>query len=1042
MEEERGVSVVVGAIVLIMIGVIAFAVYYPRYANTQIRSVEEEHMKEVRGRFTDLKEKIEALPVGGSDTIHVPGDSDSVAFVPQPGMGSRISVNSLRVRSVEIRPSDDAFGIENENLSDNVYGMREYLLVQSEVDNDARSFLKFSLENVQPGSRILRAELRLYCGESVRNVKNVTDVRILPVGNDSWTENTLTWRTMPTLGDPQDEVYVNKTGWVSLTAKDFVVEELGGDGTVSLGLRVRQEDYDGVRRYLEFSSKEGSRSPYLEVDYLVSSGSWNQSDWSGAETQPELEAGKWSDSYDNYYSGTDVSTDGEVTLQGGSLSGELVSSVYDAGSSVDWYTIAWNADTPSTVAGENNSVDSEPDPLVDGTSRVGERLSPLSGAQNQDGTYEEIREENVTSDEYVPVGAQENFEGGVGSLEDARSDDGTYENVWEKNYYTVYYRHRSSDSEVLSMGTGVVGNNASTFVDGDGDVRAIDEERWGFWALLDVRYAFSLPGGVSKSDVFGLTFETDSWWTDVPMENCYLEAYDYNNGEYDQIDVLPDSENLRSIPLDPDNYVSTDGAMEVRYSQPTFGFFEPLGRLHIDFHQMEIELHDPNYRFDVGQDISDVPTADTYELQLEYYTAGDSENVELRLYDFSTGTYEPIENLAGGTEASPNTFTYDLTGTDYLSNGNVRVRYVQPDNDATQTSLMVDYCRVHAHRSGNYLNWEHRIEGVEAGYDDYTLLFRGYTSGDLEEVGLYVWNSNDGSWTFVGDLPRGSPGWISYNLPENVNNYLVGGDFSVGYMDYGGDDTETTINVDYCALEGTSTAYTDVKVYTRTGSTENAYDGTWSGWSSATNGEEIQSPNNQYIQYRVELSSEDETVTPAFRRVSLSYLGAGTENSSSGTVSFRPYNLVYPDQTYVYEEDAVIMLQEGKNLMISHPSLISTSEASGDLIEVRVHRFIISGVSSSISTTGSAGIEVTKLSSREVVAPLEGPNREEVVLEVSSDYRNSWRDYLEEEEKKLDAKGYNASLDGLTLTIRGKNTGGGKDIYYYETLTELEVTVS
>jgi hypothetical protein len=103
----------------------------------------------------------------------------------------------------------------------------------------------------------------------------------------------------------------------------------------------------------------------------------------------------------------------------------------------------------------------------------------------------------------------------------------------------------------------------------------------------------------------------------------------------------------------------------------------------------------PGYRMNIQHSVVGIPAADNYQLQVKYYTTGDSEPVSLYLYNFSTGVWDNIGNLqVGGSASSPYLFTYDLTGTGYISGGEVRVCFVQTNDDSTQTSLMVDYTRV------------------------------------------------------------------------------------------------------------------------------------------------------------------------------------------------------------------------------------------------------------------------------------------------------------------------------------------------------------
>jgi len=88
--------------------------------------------------------------------------------------------------------------------------------------------------------------------------------------------------------------------------------------------------------------------------------------------------------------------------------GYLESSIYDAGSSVQWDIITWNADEPSDTTGENNAVDAEPGTLVDGSSQFGDSgTTSYTNAQSlpPDGSYENISEADngATSDNYMYV---------------------------------------------------------------------------------------------------------------------------------------------------------------------------------------------------------------------------------------------------------------------------------------------------------------------------------------------------------------------------------------------------------------------------------------------------------------------------------------------------------------------------------------------------------------------------------------------------------------------------------------------------------------
>jgi hypothetical protein len=100
----------------------------------------------------------------------------------------------------------------------------------------------------------------------------------------------------------------------------------------------------------------------------------------------------------------------------------------------------------------------------------------------------------------------------------------------------------------------------------------------------------------------------------------------------------------------------------------------------------------PVFLENVQQNITGIPSADNYQLQTGYYTAG-NEAFSVYLYNFTTLSWDNVGVLTGGSSGSQNTFTY-IIDSDHISSGNVYVRYVQPNSDTILSSLMVDYTRV------------------------------------------------------------------------------------------------------------------------------------------------------------------------------------------------------------------------------------------------------------------------------------------------------------------------------------------------------------
>jgi hypothetical protein len=348
-------------------------------------------------------------------------------------------------------------------------------------------------------------------------------------------------------------------------------------------------------------------------------------------------------------------------------------------------------------------------------------------------------------------------------------------------------------------------------------------------------------------------------------------------------------------------------------------------------------------------------------------------------------------------------------------------------------------------QQGYRLNLEHRITGVKLGYDNYAIHIQGYSDNDEENIGVYIWSSKTGSWSFIDNLPRSSENSITFNiLPRNLDDYLVGDNLSIGYFDSTSDDTPTIIHIDYCALECTGHFSTGVKVYTRTGNTENAYDGSWDNWREATDNKEVPSPNSRYLQYRVEENTQNGKLSPVFKEITVNFIG-GPEY---GTIGFESRNLFYPSQKYVYEGGAVILVQDGVDVMISKPTMIAVSDAENNKIRVDVNFLMVENKNemTSLNSTGIGTIEAYCKNSVYTVAPMDRPNRENLTLIVTSSYRNAWMDYLQDLREELRAMNVYAtppSLAGdvLTMTIMGRdNTPGLNDIYYYEKFTEIEIT--
>jgi hypothetical protein len=159
-----------------------------------------------------------------------------------------------------------------------------------------------------------------------------------------------------------------------------------------------------------------------------------------------------------------------------------------------------------------------------------------------------------------------------------------------------------------------------------------------------------------------------------------------------------------------------------------------------------------------------------------------------------------------------------------------------------------------------------------------------------------------------------------------------------------------------------------------------------------------------------------------------------------GSIKFEVKNLVYPDQSWIYEGGGVIMAQYDLNVMRSDPPLIMVREVENDKIEVIVNTVTIENFP--VSYTSSVPVTVTA-TVKDIYYVVQGENCERVTVQVGSSYPNAWKSYFSKLERMYNERGYNASFDEntLSLTIEGKNlTPGVDDIIYSKKVKVIEVS--
>lgn len=116
--EERGVSVIVGFIVLVIILMAAFTFFLPHYLRSEWHASEADHMRSVRGSFLGIKSMVESMAGGGSGSVEIEMSAEPPAFsgVGPAGVLSADNLenmfNSLRFDAVNLYLPSQTYAFE------------------------------------------------------------------------------------------------------------------------------------------------------------------------------------------------------------------------------------------------------------------------------------------------------------------------------------------------------------------------------------------------------------------------------------------------------------------------------------------------------------------------------------------------------------------------------------------------------------------------------------------------------------------------------------------------------------------------------------------------------------------------------------------------------------------------------------------------------------------------------------------------------------------------------------------------------------------
>ncbi len=148
----------------------------------------------------------------------------------------------------------------------------------------------------------------------------------------------------------------------------------------------------------------------------------------------------------------------------------------------------------------------------------------------------------------------------------------------------------------------------------------------------------------------------------------------------------------------------------------------------------------------------------------------------------------------------------------------------------------------------------------------------------------------------------------------------------------------------------------------------------------------------------------------------------GTRLFYTGTVSYRPSNLHYVDETYCYENGALIITQEGKSMMKLAPGIVF--EKSSDYVNVTVRAVTLKGERGVLSSNNIEDVRLTSDGFYHMYEDrydplLDNNSITSVNLTIYTENKEAWEEFFTNsaDEIKLQNEDYTLSNSTYTVTF-------------------------
>lgn len=363
------------------------------------------------------------------------------------------------------------------------------------------------------------------------------------------------------------------------------------------------------------------------------------------------------------------------------------------------------------------AVQSQPDPLVDGTSKVGSTSSPLANAQTQDYTYEDISEGNVAT----PATTTYDFSSGAGTNKWAKTnanvdelaapyttihfDGSPPEGAWTD----ITYANIQSLNQVWQLADGTSGDYAAL------QYKLVINESTSTMTNIDITQTVYVQTAGTTLGVWVWNFGTSAW---VQVGTNYTV----------NSTASPGVTFTRSITSGFTNYINASGLMYVIVVANTANIDYRL-----DYIKFVVTYTQLDYRLNWEHRVTGIGVHDVYRVRIYGY-ADAGETFSIYVWNGSTWADNGY-NLPVGAGAWVD---YQIPS-DWVIAGAVSIKYDDDtDGDATAQSVHIDYCE---------------IRGTTAAAFDFSV----YASPSS----LTIWQGDTGTSTISVTLTSGTPQTVS-----------------------------------------------------------------------------------------------------------------------------------------------------------------------------------------------------------------------------------------------------------------------------------------